>query len=357
MNGRTTLVGMHRGHGATIREADGVSLVEHYGDWRKEYAIASDRVGLLDRSWRGMIALTGKDRATWLHNLVTNEIRNLRPGDGNYAFAVNVQGRVLFDLTALVLEDCIWLDIDRRVCERVLAHFRKYAIMEDVTLADRSDDFIRPAVFGPKLKDLAASVVPANAMAMAQYQHVSVEIAGVRCRAIRHDFAGLPGIEYVAPEDGAAAVWRALAAAVGTAGGGAVGLIAARALRMEAGIPALGREIDEDVVAPETMQAERGISYHKGCYLGQEIIERMRSRGALSKRLVGLLIDSPPPAEVPATLLADGAEAGRLMSACESPALGSTLGLAYVKAAHAAVGTSLTIQNGPTAQIVDWPRR
>jgi folate-binding protein YgfZ len=356
MNGRDVLMAMHRGHGGVVAVAGGVEVVQHYGDWRAEYRTAIDRVALLDRSWRGLIEVTGKDRAAWLHNLVTNEIRNLRPGDGNYAFAVNVQGRVLFDLNALVVEDRIWLDVDLRYHDKLLTHFRRYIIMEDVKLTDRSDEFARPAVFGPAMKDVASTVGPANAAAMAQLQHVNVEIAGAACRAVRNDFDGLPGVEYVVPADAAAEVWRAMAAAVGSSGGGAVGLIAARALRMEAGIPALGREIDEDVVAPETLQVERGISYQKGCYLGQEIIERMRSRGALSKRLVALRLAGEPPPELPAKLLHDGSEAGRLMSACESPALGGALGMGYVKAAHADSGAKLRIGAGPAAEVIDWPR-
>lgn len=357
MNGREVLMAMHRGHGGDVASAGGVEVVQHYGDWRAEYRTAIDRVGLLDRSWRGLIEVTGKDRAAWLHNLVTNEIRNLRPGDGNYAFAVNVQGRVLFDLNALVAEDRIWVDVDIRFREKLLTHFRRYVIMEDVKLTDRSEEFARPAVFGPAMKEFSSALGPANAAAMSQLQHAVVEIGGAACRAVRHDFDGLPGVEYLVPADAAAAVWRALAAAVGSSGGGAVGLIAARTLRMEAGIPALGREIDEDVVAPETLQVERGISYQKGCYLGQEIIERMRSRGALSKRLVALRLAGQPPATLPAKLLHDGAEAGRLMSACESPALGGTLGMGYAKAAHADPGATLAIDGGPAAGVIDWPRR
>jgi folate-binding protein YgfZ len=328
--------------GAVFTQDGPVSYVQHYGDWRTEYRLAREHVGLEVRSTRGWIELTGGDRAAWLHNLVTNEVRNLRPGEGNYAFAADVKGRTLFDVNVLVDAGRIWLDMDQRFRERILAHLDRYVIAEDVTLTDRSADFIRLAVLGPAMRHVADRTGPGNAAAMAQLQHAPADVGGIRALAVRHDYVGLPALELVGPASDVAHAWHCLSAIVGQLGGGPVGYEASRCLRMEAGIPALGEEIDEAVIPPETGQIERGISYQKGCYLGQEVIERLRSRGALARRLVGLRVDDAECA-APAKLLVDEKEVGRLTSTCHSPVLGATLGMGYVKTAFAEPGRRVTV--------------
>jgi len=346
---------LHRNAGARF-SAGGPQVPAHYGDWAAEYATARERAGLTDRSWRGLIEITGKDRAAWLHNLVTNEVKNLRPGEGNYAFAVNVKGRTLFDANVLVGADLIWLDFDSRYREKIIPHLDRYVITEDVAVRDRTAEFARLAVFGPAIRDVAARVGPANAIAMAQLQHAPVAFAGIAGTAIRHDFAGLPGLEYLIPATGAAGAWHALRETLSACGGGPVGHLAVRTLRMEAGIPEFGEDIDEETIPPETGQIERGISYHKGCYLGQEVIERMRSHHVLPRRLVGLRLDAP--CDAPARLLVEGNEVGRVTSACHSPRLGGPLGMGYVRTALAKIGQRLAVQcpaASGTARIIPWP--
>ena len=107
-----------------------------------------------DRSYRGLLEIVGPDRADWLHNLTTNEIKTLQPGRGCYAFAVNVKGRILFDLNVLAKAQSIWLDIDRRWVATALAHFAKYTIVEDVAVTDRSHDFVRLALTGGGVSDV-----------------------------------------------------------------------------------------------------------------------------------------------------------------------------------------------------------
>src|SRR5215470_2088482 len=111
----------------------------------EQYRIARESGGCYYRSDRALIEVTGRDRAAWLNNLVTNVVKTLQPGEGNYAFATNVKGRTVFDMNLLVLEDRMWLDIDRRWIETARKHLTKFTITEDVALADITKDYERLA--------------------------------------------------------------------------------------------------------------------------------------------------------------------------------------------------------------------
>ena len=144
----------HREQGAELIDVGPARVPAHFGDVRAEYDAATKGVSLHDRSYRGLIEITGGDRAAWLHNLTTNDIKSLKPGQGRYAFALNIKGRVLFDGNVLALPESLLLDIDRRWVGPAVEHLGKYIIMEDVQLADRSADFARLALVGPKANEV-----------------------------------------------------------------------------------------------------------------------------------------------------------------------------------------------------------
>ncbi len=309
-----------------------------------EYNAALSAAVLHIRGDRGLIEITGKDRASWLHNLVTNEVKKLQPGEGHYAFAVNIKGRCVFDGNMLVEADRILLDVDLRWIDVAIKHLTRYTITEDVTLKNVSAAYRRVALMGPGVVGRLCGV---NLTPMAQLQHVIVKIADADVRMFRNDFAGLPIAEFIIPIESSDRVTTAFDAA------GRLPRIsddAVRMLRIEAGIPASVDDIDEDVVPPETMQIERGISYHKGCYLGQEVIERMRSHGVLPRKLVGIRIAGDLVAERNAVISVEGAAVGRITSSAWSPALSATLALGYMKSAHVQPGRAVTI--GATADAI-----
>ena len=312
-----------------------------------EYAAALNGAVLHIRADRGLIEITGKDRAAWLHNLVTNEVKKLQPGEGNYAFAVNIKGRSVLDCNILVDIDRILLDVDLRWIDVAIKHLTKYTITEDVSLKNISAAFGRVAIMGPGATAVVGRLCGANLTPMAQLQHVAAHIADADVRLIRHDFAGMPTAELIVPND---VMDRVIAAIDATGPLTRIGDDAVRLLRIEAGIPTSVDDIDEDVVPPETLQIERGISYHKGCYLGQEVIERMRSHGVLPRKLVGIRIAGDALPERNATVNVDGSAVGRITSSAWSPALSATLALGYMKSAHAQPGKAVTI--GATGEAV-----
>lgn len=307
-------------------EYRGVRLPLHFGDAREEYRAARSAAALFDRADRTVVVLTGRDRKSWLHNLVTNAVATLDEGAGTYAFAVDLRGRVQFDLNVLCLREGLWLDLDAQATPGAIAHLERYFISEDVRMTHEAGRLARLGVAGPASAAIAARLGAGALPAMASLG--SIELAE-GARLVRHDFAGVLGFELIVPTARAALLWDELA----QAGATPAGLTALDALRIEAGIPWLGRDLDDSVVAPETGQIERAISYHKGCYLGQEVIERMRSHGSLARRLTRAAMDDGDGIMPPCPLLSGERDAGRLTSLVRHPTEPRWIGLAYVRTA------------------------
>lgn len=311
---------------AATCEHGGVTLPLHFGDCAAEYRAARERAALFDRSDRGLVELTGRDRRDWLHNLVTNTVRTLDENRGVYAFAIDVKGRTLFDLNILALPERLWLDFLASACAAALAHLDRYLIHEDVRMSEVTGRFARLGVAGPGSVEVAARLGAGHLPAMDALDSLPLEDGAGRF--VRHDFAGLIGFELIVPRQTAATWWQRLAQDEAVP---AAGFAALDALRAEAAIPWFGRDIDNKVIPPETGQVERGISYHKGCYLGQEVIERMRSHGSLARRLVALRVENGAGLVPPLPLLKDRLEVGRITSLVSHPLTGEWIGLGYLR--------------------------
>lgn len=316
-------------------------------------------IGIVDRSYRGLLEITGADRAAWLHNLTTNQVKTLSAGDGNCAFVLNLQGRILFDLNVLVDAESIWLDLDRQWLERAQSHFDKYTIMEDVTVTDRSEESIRFAFVGPQTAELLSQLDAPHASNWPSLGLKQVVWRGETIRAFRHEFCGSFAVECVVPAALAVPFWEDVTADTRSPRATPVGWDAVQESRIECGIPWSGMEITDEYLPAETGQSERAVSFNKGCYLGQEVVERMRSRNVVARRLVGLQFTAAEMPCVPADLCdVDGATVGKMTSACHPAGRDGPIGLGYVKTASSTAGTNLTVQCGGQSSpchVVDLP--
>jgi folate-binding protein YgfZ len=329
------------GPGPSFSEAD-QAVVGAYGDPAAEYRVLADGLGLVDRSYRGLLEVSGADRAGWLHNFTTNQVGALSPGEGNYAFACNAQGRILFDLNVLVRETVIWLDVDRRFLDVARSHFTKHTISEDVSIADRSEAFVRLGLAGAKVVPVLAELGLPQAGSMSELSSAEITFVGNRIQLIRHDFCGSLAVEMFVRAEAAVDLWRRLCDVSGPIRAIPARDDAVQIRRIEAGLPWSGHEITDEYLPAETGQFDRAVNYQKGCYLGQEVIERMRTRDVVARRLVGLEFegDSAPPPEVE-LVGADGRIVGKATSVCHSLAIGGVIGLGYVKTDASAAGTKL----------------
>ncbi len=310
-----------------------------------------------DRCW---LEVTGKDRLSWLHNLTTNAIKTLKPGEGNYAFVLNIQGRMLFDLNAMICEDSIAIDVDRRWLPVALKHFNKYIIMEDVAVKDRTGEFVRFACVGEKTPEVAQGIGFSQAKVAPLLNLVQIPTASNSVTyAFRSDFCGPFAVEFVATKESSEGFERTLREAVSSQPHSTLTEKVIEFTRIEHGIPWPGFEITDEYLPAETRQLSRAVSFQKGCYLGQEVVERMRSRQVVARQLVLLKVDgaeSPPrEAEIRG---ADEKPVGKVTSTCHSIVHGTPIALGYVKTAAASVGNKLAVHwNGQSAvaTVLDLP--
>jgi tRNA-modifying protein YgfZ len=285
----------------------------------------------LDVSSRGKIRVAGEDRARLLHAMATNHIQQLTPGMGCYAFFLNAQGRILADANVLCRHDSFLLDTEPETLQKLLEHLDKFIIADDVTLENVTPTLATIAVEGPKSSDVLTA---AGAPALQTSYGANVELG--TALVARLSVTGSLGFFIIAPVAEKDEIIRTLHAA------GAVPADeeAFRVVRLEHGKPRYGEDISERYLAQEANQAD-ALHFQKGCYLGQEIVERLRSRGLIQRVLKPLEIEGQTPPEPRTKLQISGAPAAEITSAVYSPALGKVAALGYVRVEHAEPGTEM----------------
>src|SRR5436190_13018503 len=286
------------------------------------YQALREAAGYIDLSARGKIFAAGEDRVRLLHAMTTNHIQQLQPGQGCYAFFLTAQGRILADANVFVLPDRILLDVEPELRQKLYQHLDKFIIADDVTLEDSSDGLSALCFEGP----LAAQALASMKAPIPESPYSHMDWNG--WIVARVSSTGAPGFRIFGPNE---ALARFLP----------VDEESARVVRLEHGKPRYGEDIIETTLPQETQQSH-ALHFSKGCYIGQEIVERIRSRGHINRMLVGLRIDVGE-APAPGTKLTavDGAEAGEITSAAFSPALGKVVALGYVRAQYGTSGVEL----------------
>jgi len=280
------------------------------------YQALRDRAAWMDLSGRGKIKLTGEDRARLLHAMTTNHIQQLTPGAGCYAFFLNDKGRILADANVLCRPEYFLLDVEPEVRESLYRHLDHYIIADDVTLEDVTDVTATIAIEGPK----ASQVLQRAGAPVPEAEYGTVDWG--QFTVARLNATGSAGFFLFAPASEKAALLARLEAA----GAEYADAEAARVVRIEHGKPRYGEDISERFLAQEANQPH-ALHFGKGCYLGQEIVERVRSRGQIHRVLMPLTLDAAEP-PAPGTKLDNASE---ITSAAYSPALGKVAALAYVR--------------------------
>jgi glycine cleavage system T protein len=337
--------------GAAFQDYGGLTLVETYADPLTECADVRAGAGLFDRSYRTTLRFTGQDRVTFLHNLLSNDIAALRPGMGCYATLLTRESKVVADANVFYMDDSVRLDLDVRVKDRARAHLEKFLVADDVEIEDLTELETSVGVHGPRSSEIVSATLVAD-VPRAAFQHVSGTIAGATVLVARVDWTGDPGFEVTVARAEGAALWKALLTAGAPLGLRPAGMAAAEILRLEAGIPYVDVDFDESHLVLEA-GLERGISFRKGCYLGQEIVERASARGHVNRRLVGLRIHGDRAPARGARILEDGREAGQVTSAAFSPHLRAPIALGYVRRDVIAAGRRVEVEISGTTVVAE----
>jgi folate-binding protein YgfZ len=298
--------------------------------------------GLFERSALGKIEVAGPDARTFLHNLSTNDVRNMPPGTVCEAFLCTATAKVVayIRIACLTPSDAksavFRLETAAGANEKVFQHLDRYLISEDVELTDRTHALSQVHLAGPTAADVLSRALGGDAPALRR--QMMGTIGGVPVDVRRDDLLGLPGFDVLWAADQGAAVRHTLLGL----GGAFVGPEAFEMLRIEAGTPAAGVDVDETTFAPEAGRIEQAISYTKGCYLGQEPIVMARDRGQINRRLMGLKLAEP--AAHGSLVYRDAKEVGRVTSSARSPRLATALALAYLRRSSWEPGLTVEVE-------------
>jgi tRNA-modifying protein YgfZ len=296
------------------------------------YRALTEACGLVDRSERGKLALTGAEAKSFLHGQVTNDIEGLEPGRGCYAAFLTHKGKMLGDMRVLDLGDELLLDTERVALQGLFNMIRRYKLGMDVELHKRTLEWGLLSLVGPQSETFGLGEEHAN-------RHD--EIAGQRVVLVRTDV----GVDVFVPAESKAAV----AAELGVP---KVDEATAEVVRVERGRPRYGVDLDDGVIPQEAGLNERAVSFSKGCYVGQETVARLHYRGKPNRHLRGLRLSATA---APGDELRLGEKVvGRLGSVVVSPARGP-IALALVRR-EAAPGDTVAVGDGTvTADVVDLP--
>ncbi len=400
---------LHHRLGAQFAGLNDMEMVNDYGDWPAEHAALRQGAGVLDFSFRSRICLTGADRVRFLHGQVTNDVKKLRVGEGCYAALVTARGRMESDLNIFCLADELLLDFEPGLTEKISQRLGKFIVADDVQVVDVAPHYGLLSVQGPKAEQVIKSLglfteIPAKPLDSVKISDATLgeiylmnhpRLSSFPLPAKRGEGQGegqhvtssprpsppfhggegeniLSGFDLFVPNNSVGAVADKLIATakqIGglvapkqSEGGRACGWQAFETARIEAGIPRFGVDMDETNLPLECGPAvrDRAVVYNKGCYIGQEVINRIHSFGHVNRELRGLRLadDLKSLPQRDDKLFRDGTEIGYVTSAVKSPALGINIALGYVRREANQIGNELALRTAAgesSAKIVELP--
>lgn len=304
-----------------------------------ENEVVHDGCGLVDRSERGKLALTGADAKAFLAGQVTNDVEGLEPGRGCYAAFLTHKGKMQGDLRILDLGDELWLDTERATLQALFDTIRRYKIGYDVELHKRTLECALLSLVGPRARDVAG----ARELPVAEHASMRARRGGAEVILV----STADGIDVICDAGDAGAVRAALV----EAGAQPVSEAAAEVLRVEAGRPRFGIDIDETTIPQEAGLNARAVSFTKGCYVGQETVARLHYKGKPNRHLRGLRLEGQAAPGDPLRL--GDREVGRVGTVVDSPRLGR-IALAMVRR-EADPGAEVEVGAGTRATVVELP--
>lgn len=304
------------------------------------YKAARDAAAVTELVSYGIVKVTGSDRIEWLQGMISNDVEKLPHGKGCYAAHLTPQGKIVAHMDVFKDQDALWLSLERASVPSLMAALDKLLIMEDVQLVDVSDEYSIIGLFGPRASTALADWLGASPELHGLYSHQRVDDARI--------VDSILGYEVWIRRSNTDQVLRFFAGHGVTA----VDHGTWDVLRTEAGIPVYGIDIDETTTLPELGQS--AINYEKGCYIGQEVVAKVKYIGHVNRRFVGLRIEGTTSPEPKAAIRKGGRDVGYVTTALFSPALNQTIALGFVNRSAAAPETEVEVGSG-TARIVELP--
>jgi folate-binding protein YgfZ len=340
---RTPLFDAQRSLGARFREAFGWEMVASYGDPRDECRKVRAAAGLIDLSFLGAIKVWGREAVQFLNGLVTNDVKSLNRGQGMRAAFLTPHGKVRALCRVLSLGEEFLIENDPHTHAKVYSYIEPFSRAGDFKLEDVSDSYCAISVQGPNsyrvLKEVCFEPVPQ----LSEHHWIETIIGGERVIVVKASRTGDPGYDLLVPASGLKDVWDFLLLKGSFHSLIPFGLEALDILRIEAGVPVYGIDVDESNMMLEVGLAD-AVSFTKGCYTGQEAVAKATYRGHVSKKLSGLAVASDRPPDRGDRIFKDDKDIGYVTSAIFSETLGAVIAMGYIKYGFFDPGTSVKIR-------------
>jgi folate-binding protein YgfZ len=362
-----TLQEFHHSLGARFTELNGAQVVADYGDWLAEHKALRETAGVMDLSGRSRLCLVGADRSRFLHGQITNDVKKLRAGEGCYAAITTAKGKMESDLNLFALAEELLLDFEPGLTEKISARLEKFIVADDVQIVDAAPHYGLLSVQGPRAGEVVRALglsgeLPAKQFASIKFSDAMLGEIYLATDARLHRWWGETpsspnqnGFDLFVPNNSLGAVADKLIAAAKSIGGRAVGWTAFETARIEAGIPRYGADMDDNCLPLECGIELHAIVYNKGCYIGQEVINRIHSVGHVNRELRALRLAAdleslPTKGE---KLFSGGKEVGHITSAVKSPLTGN-IALGFVRREVNRIGNTLQLgaADGRVVQIM-----
>lgn len=336
------LHGVHKSLGASFGEAGQWLVPESYGDEAGEYDAVRKNVGIADLSSRGKLRLSGKEHLKFLQGMLTNDVMKLAPGKGMYAAILTVKGRMVADMHVYREEDAVFLDLETGLNTKVGDLLKKFRLSYKADIEDLTGQLGLLSVHGPKSGNLLKSLLGKDISTMAEYDHFRAEAGGTRIMAVKINRTGEQGYDLYVPPNRLGYIWDMLIEKGGEYEIKAVGSRVLRILRVEAGIPVYGIDMDEDTIPIEAGLWD-ALNFEKGCYVGQEVVARIKWRGHVNRHLMGFVMEGD---DLP--VRGDGIfhgekKIGSVTSSIFSPSLSRPVALGYIRREFKEPGTGVSI--------------
>ncbi|MEP6958645.1 MAG: aminomethyltransferase family protein [Nitrospirota bacterium] len=341
---RSSLYEDHAKRGAVFLEQSGWEVPAHYGDPSTGYSAVRNAVGIMDLSSRGKTRVTGEDRVKWLQSIISNDILPLTPGQGIYSTFLTHKGKIIAYFRVYQLGDALMLEDIGETGDTTFATLRKFLLFgTKAKMENCGETWGLLLISGPKALELIRSTFGTDLSSLTPLAFEKLEIDGHPALLIRSEETGETDIEILIPSAGLRSAWERLWTAGDSMGLQPFGTHALETLRVEAGLPKMGPDLNENIVPPEANLEGKSFSLSKGCYPGQEVVARMDTYGSVRRRLVGLTLSESAVPLFGAKVYSGDREVGWVSSAVLSPSLGKAIAFAFPLRDFSKPGTDLEV--------------
>ncbi len=355
---KTPLYDIHSRLGAVFGQYSGWLTPKNYGDRLEEYKTVRSNVGIIDLSHRGKLRLSGKEHIKFLQGMLTNDVNKLEVGKGLYATLLTAKGRMLADMRLYRHDEFVLLDLEPGLNEKVGELLMKYRLSYRASIEDVTESLALISVHGPNSGKLIRKALDEEIPELSEYDFLKRDLLGSQLTIARINRTGEEGYDIFLGSDLTMRLWELLTKNGEEFGIKPVGLEALETLRIEAGIPRYSMDMDEGTI-PIEAGIWHALSFDKGCYVGQEVVARIKWRGHVNRHLVGFVIEGKELPKSGDKILHGEREIGQITSSVFSPNLKKGIALGYLRREFREPGTKVSVSLGEgkieSAEVVKTP--